>query len=91
MALKLPCTLDSDVSLPEAYMKIVRFEGRTPDNSVEVTLIIFKDEAARQANKAPASAIRVSVPCDLTASGNLFQNLYSAVKKLPEYAQATDV
>lgn len=91
MALKLPYTLESDITLSDAYFKIVHFEGHVVTKTVDVLLALFKDESARRANKTPVSHVRVTTELNLDATGNVYQNLYSAIKKIPEYSNAEDV
>jgi hypothetical protein len=84
MALKLP--IENPQGYSPEYHRITAVSFR--DGEAIVAINTYKDAAARQANKAPVASCSVRV----AVSGNASRDeLYAALKELPQFTGAEDV
>ena len=83
MALKFNYELDSGITLTEAYVHIVGFQGNK--SSMEVQLAIYKDAAAKSDNKKPLTLLnkRINV-----VYGATMAQMYTELKKQDPFKQA---
>lgn len=91
MALKLARTTASGILMENAYHRIIAFVGGASHDDMTVNVAVYLDQAAREAGKSWVEMdVRILV-MDEAAEGNVFTDLYSKLKTLPEYAGAVDV
>ena len=91
MALQMSMELDSDVTLPEAYIKITGYLCQDNDvNSVQITLGVYKNQQARIDGKPPFINIVQSCHLDPDAEGTTRGVFYEALKA-QFYTTASDV
>ncbi|MDD9148166.1 hypothetical protein OYT88_06345 [Sporolactobacillus sp. CQH2019] len=92
MALQLTITLPSGIIVPNAYVKIVGYQG--DKNQCQLRLAAFKDQASMQAG-APQidgyNRTEVFVPTLSATAGDFITQGYNYIKTLPDFNGATDV
>lgn len=86
MALQFSYTSPSDIVVPAAYAHITSFGGTK--TGMQLQLTIYKDASAKNANKQPVGTYQAKLEI---ANGATMAQLYTALKVLPIFADATDV
>lgn len=91
MGLRLEKELDTGFSL--SYWRVAKVEINYESQSALITLLIYKDKAARDAGKRPQLSLQANcLPSDIDNqdADNLVQGCYLHLKQLPVFADAQD-
>ena len=86
MALQLSFTTPSDILLPTAYAHIAGFGGTKEGLQLQIT--VWKDAAARLANKQPVAAFSQKIAL---TDGATMDQMYTALKLQSLFTSATNV
>ena len=74
------------LSINGAYVKIGQFQGTV--EGILVTVQLYETQAARQAEAQELMVKQYHIP---VPTGDLFPGMYNELKKLTEFAGATDI
>ena len=77
-----------DVTLTSAYTRITSYHG--DKNTVSYNYATYKDQTARDADKAPLQTGKNSTTYDVGTMGEMLPACYTHLKTLTEFAGATD-
>lgn len=90
MALSKTITLDNDLQIPSAYLKITNVFGNK--NAVDITLTIFTSKEASDNNEIRCGIKYYRFVPDVSeTSPNFIKQGYEYLKTLDEYSDAIDV
>lgn len=86
MALKCDVELESGLMIPDAYLRIETFSGS--ETHVNFNLSVYINKTSFDEKKPPVTQINYGMEFD--KDRNLFSQMYSYLRTLPEYEDAVE-
>ena len=92
MALKKSLVSQFGTTQPNAYSKVTRVDVNCYDNTMDITINTWADEAARVSGSSPMKHKHYeSVPCVPASGSNIVEQAYAYAKQGSEWSGSIDV
>lgn len=88
MAISL--SLDTDYGVPASYHRITGMQFYYNDWCVDVTVMGYVNQTARQHGRQPVTVHSIRVPLDEVGDEPCRAAIYAAIKAMPRFAGAVD-